>query len=105
QQKRLGDLLVEWGAVTAKDVDRALQHAKAKGLRLGEAMIDLQLASETAVYKALAAQHGLEYFDLDKKSVPPNAVNLIPDELMRKHLILPLGMEGGKMRVVTHDPQ
>lgn len=105
QQKKLGELLVEWGAVTEKDIERAVQHAKSKGLRIGEALIDLQLASETAVYKALAAQHGLPYFDLDKKSIPPNAVNLIPDDLMRKHLILPLGMEGGKMQVVTHDPQ
>jgi type IV pilus assembly protein PilB len=104
QQKRLGELLVEWGAVSTKDVERALAHGKSKGLRIGEALVDLQLASETAVYKALAAQHGMEYFDLDKKSVPPNAVNLIPDELMRKHLILPLGLDGGRLRVAIHDP-
>src|SRR5690606_8075397 len=44
-------------------------------------------------------------FDLDKRSIPTNAVSLIPDELMRKHLILPLGMDSGKLKVVTHDPQ
>lgn len=48
------------------DLERALAHGKAKGMRLGEALINLQLASEAAVYKALAAQHGMEYFDLDK---------------------------------------
>ncbi|MCC6239400.1 MAG: Flp pilus assembly complex ATPase component TadA [Phycisphaerales bacterium] len=104
QHKRMGDLLIEWGAVTNADLERALAHGKAKGMRLGEALINLQLASEAAVYKALAAQHGMEYFDLDKKSVPPNAVNLIPDELMRKHLILPLGMEGNRLKVAIHDP-
>ncbi|MGH7178875.1 MAG: GspE/PulE family protein, partial [Tepidisphaeraceae bacterium] len=41
---------------------------------------------------------------LDKNSVPPNAVNTIPDDLMRKYLILPLGTENGKMRVAIHDP-
>ena len=46
----------------------------------------------------------MEYIDLDKSSVPPNAVNLIPDDLMRKHLILPLGKENGKLRVAIHDP-
>ena len=46
----------------------------------------------------------MEYVDLDKQSIPPNAVTLIPDDLMRKHLILPLGNENGKIRVALHDP-
>ena len=40
QQKRLGELLVEWGAVTPKDITRALEHAKKQSLRIGEALID-----------------------------------------------------------------
>src|SRR5262249_35807119 len=48
--------------------------------------------------------HNMEYIDLDKSSVAPNAVNLIPDELMKKHLILPLGQENGKLRIAIQDP-
>jgi type IV pilus assembly protein PilB len=104
QQKKLGELLVEWGAVTAKDVTKALEHAKKQNLRIGEALIDLKVCSDTAVYKGLAAQHNMEFIDLEKSSVPPNAVNLVPDDLMRKYLILPLGMENGKLRIAVHDP-
>src|SRR6266487_1690252 len=104
QQKKLGEILVEWGFVQPKEVEKALAHAKAKNLRIGEALLDLKLCTENHVYKALAQQSGMEYIDLDKSSVPPNAVNLIPDDLMRKHLILPLGKENGKLRVAIHDP-
>jgi type IV pilus assembly protein PilB len=104
QQKRLGEILVEWGIISPKEVNRALEHAKQKSLRLGEALVDLKLCAEANVYKALAAQHNMEYVDLDKNSIPPNAVNTIPDDLMRKYLILPLGQENGKMRVAIHDP-
>ena len=104
QQKRLGEILVEWGIIQPKEVDRALEHAKAKNLRIGEALIDLKLCSEPNVYKALAAQHNMEYVDLDKSSVTPNAVNAVPDDLMRKYLILPLGTENGKLRIAIHDP-
>src|SRR5579864_515158 len=104
QQKKLGELLVEWGAVTQKDVQRALEHAKKQSLRIGEALIDLKLCPDSAVYKALATQHNMEFVDLDKSSVPPNAVSLIPDDLMRKYLILPLGTENGRLRVAVHDP-
>jgi type IV pilus assembly protein PilB len=102
--KKLGELLVEWGAVTQKDVQKALEHAKKQHLRVGEALIDLKLCPDSAVYKALATQHNMEFIDLDKNAIPPNAVNLIPDDLMRKYLIVPLGAEGGRLRVAVHDP-
>jgi type IV pilus assembly protein PilB len=104
QQKRLGEILVDLNAVTAKDVAGALEHAKTKKLRIGEALVELKVCSEAMVYKALAMQHGMEYVDLDKNSVPPNAVSLIPDDLMKKYVILPLGTEGGKIRLAVHDP-
>jgi len=104
QRKRLGEILVEWEIITPEERDRAVEHAKAKNLRMGEALQELKLCSESNVYKALAAQHNMEYVDLDKSTVPPNAVNLIPDDLMRKHLILPLGQENGRIRVAIHDP-
>jgi type IV pilus assembly protein PilB len=104
QQKKLGEILIEWGIISTREVAKALEHAKSKNLRIGEALIDLKLCNESNIYKALAQQHNMEYIDLDKSAVPPNAVNLIPDDLMRKYLILPLGMESGKLRVAIHDP-
>jgi type IV pilus assembly protein PilB len=104
QQKKLGEILIEWGIISTREVAKALEHAKSKGLRIGEALIDLKLCNESNIYKALAQQHNMEYIDLDKSAVPPNAVNLIPDDLMRKYLILPLGVESGKLRVAIHDP-
>jgi len=104
QQKKLGEILIDLQATTAKDVARGLEHAKSKNLRIGEALVDLKLCSDAMVYKALAMQHGLEYVDLSKDSVPPNAVNLIPDELMKKYVIVPLGMEGSRIRLAVHDP-
>jgi type IV pilus assembly protein PilB len=103
-QKRLGDQLVEWGIITQKEVTKALDHAKAKNLRIGEALVDLKLCSESNVYKALAAQHNMEYVEVDRGSIPANATSLIPEDLMRKYLILPLGMENGKLRIAVHDP-
>src|SRR5580692_3105950 len=104
QQKKLGELLVEWQACTPKDVERALEHGKKQSQRIGEALIDLKLASETSVYKALASQHNMEYFDLEKHTIPASVVNTIPDDLIKRYVILPLGKDNGKLRIVVHDP-
>lgn len=104
QQKRLGELLVEWGSVTPKDVELALEHGRKQSLRIGEALIDLKLASDTAVYKALASQHNMEYMDLEQNTIPASAINSVPDDLIKRYVILPLGKENGKLRIVVHDP-
>jgi type IV pilus assembly protein PilB len=103
-QKKLGEYLVEWGLIQPKEVQSALDHAKKKNLRIGEALVDLKLATEANVFKALAAQNNMEYVDLDRDSVPPQATSLIPDDLMRKYIILPLGLENGKLKLAIHDP-
>ena len=104
QQKKLGELLVEWGIISPKEVTSALEHGKNRDCGWGRRSIDLKLCSESNVYKALAAQHNMDYVDLDKNSIPPEAGGAIPDDLMRKYLIVPLGLENGKLRVAVHDP-
>ncbi|MFN4243815.1 MAG: GspE/PulE family protein [Tepidisphaerales bacterium] len=104
QQKKIGEILVDLGLVKAADIARALEHAKAKRMRLGEALVELNLASEVNVYKALAAQNGMEFVDLEQVTVPGNATALVPEELMRKYLVLPLGLEGNRLRLAIHDP-
>lgn len=95
---------MEWGIVQPKEVEAALAHAKTKNLRIGEALIDMGKATESNVYKALAAQTGMEYVDLDRNGIPPNVINAVPDDLMRKYIILPIGLEGNKLRLAVHDP-
>jgi len=104
QQKKLGEILVDLGIVKTADVNQALEHGKAKRMRLGEALVDLKLASEANVYKALAAQNGMEFVDLESVTIPANAGSLVPDELMRKYTIVPLALEGNKLKLAIHDP-
>jgi type IV pilus assembly protein PilB len=102
-QKKLGEILVEWDMLKPREIEKGLAHAKTKGLRLGEALVDMKLATEAQVYKALAQQLNMEYVDLEKRSIPPDAVNLIPDDLMKKYIILPLGLENGRIKLAIHD--
>ncbi|HEX2972084.1 MAG TPA: ATPase, T2SS/T4P/T4SS family [Tepidisphaeraceae bacterium] len=103
-QKRLGEILQEWGVVNTQELQRAADHGSAQHMRIGEALQHLKLCSEGNIYKALAAQNNMEYIELEKSSVATNAISLIPEELMRKHIILPLGHENGRLRVAIHDP-
>ena len=104
-RKKLGQILVSSGVLNAEQADRALKHGKQTGKRIGEAAMELGLASEKQVAKALAEQYGLEYVDLDAPGVKDLIDRSSLDEgIIKKFLVLPLGKAGGKMRLIIHDP-
>jgi type IV pilus assembly protein PilB len=104
KRKKLGEILVEWGVVTEAQVEQALGIARGSGKRIGEALVEAALAKEEQVAKALAAQFDMEYLDLTGDDGEDIDLSLIPPELAKKHLILPMSKTGGRLKLVIHDP-
>ncbi len=104
QRQRLGEILEKWGVVTSSAIQEALDHAQQEGLRIGEALVGLGLADEEDVTKALATQYDMEYIDLDRNVVVATELHLIPQEIIKRHLVLPLGQENDRLKVVITDP-
>ncbi len=103
-RKKLGEILVDWNVITPENVEQALGIAKGSNKRIGEALVEAGFCNETNVAKALGQQFDMEYIDLDGSGGDQIDMSLIPDELIKKHLILPMGKQGGRMKVVIHDP-
>ena len=104
QRRRLGEILLEWGVVTPAGVEEALEHAQREGLRIGEALVALGLADEEDVTKALATQYDMEYVDLDQNVGVSTDMHLIPEDLIRKHLVLPISKEDDRLKIIITDP-
>jgi type IV pilus assembly protein PilB len=104
RKKRIGEILKEWGVVTDAGIDEATKYATEHGLRFGEALMALGLADEEDVTKALANQFDMEYVDLEHNAALPSETNIIPEKVMRNHLILPMSREGNKLKVIITDP-
>ncbi|MBT3200700.1 MAG: Flp pilus assembly complex ATPase component TadA, partial [Phycisphaerales bacterium] len=104
KRRRLGEILVDWGVCTPAAVDEAVENSHEEGIKIGEALIALELASEDDVTKALANQFDMEFIDLDQNVVVPTELNLIDETLIKRHQILPLAMEEGRLKVLITDP-
>ena len=104
KRRLLGEILVEWGVVTEKMVQEALEHAQKEGVRIGEALVSLGLADEEDVTKALATQYDMEYVDLERQMLVPGLLSEVPEEIIRRHLVLPINKEGNRLKVVITDP-
>ena len=104
KRKKIGEILVGWGVIDAAALADALAYAQEHGRRVGEALVELELCSEDDVAKALATQFGLEYIDLDKHQVDHSALDLVPAKLIEDLYVLPLGVEGDRLKIIVTDP-
>ncbi|MFK7790797.1 MAG: GspE/PulE family protein [Phycisphaeraceae bacterium] len=105
RREQVGELLQKWGIVNEQQVAEAKKMAEGTREKVGEVLVKLGYASENDVAKALASQLGMEYVDLDQPGVIDKShISLIPEDIIRKYTIIPMGTDGSKIKVLVHDP-
>ncbi len=107
RRKKLGEILVGWNIITPEALKDAITYASEHGQRVGEALVELELASEDDVTKALATQFDLEFVDLDKNVQVPAILDTLPDKMdkiIKDEKVLPLKEEGNKLKIIISDP-
>ncbi|MHC4753578.1 MAG: GspE/PulE family protein [Planctomycetota bacterium] len=103
-RKKLGEILFKAGLIEKEVLIKAIKTAKADNKRLGEVLVKARLIDENTLTKALARQSGLKYVNLDKVNIPDDAMKLIPEDIMKRHNVLPLGMSNGRLKIIIGDP-
>lgn len=101
---RLGDLLIQSGLITNKELERILELQRKNGKKLGELMIDEGLLTERQIIEVLEFQLGIPHMDLNKYYVNPDAPKKISENLARKHLAIPINLIRDKLIVAMADP-
>jgi type IV pilus assembly protein PilB len=104
KRKHLGEILYRAGKVQKQALLQAIKQSKTSDKRLGQILIETNLIDEETLAKALAKQFGYHYIDVDNTEIDPESLKLMPEDLIKKHNILPLGMENGKMKLIISDP-
>lgn len=102
---RIGDILIEYGYITADQLDKALAYQKEhRELRIGQALQALGFVSEKQVLEALAKRLGLRMVDFAALTVDDRAVEKLPRELAVKYTMLVIGENGPLLTLAVNDP-
>lgn len=101
---RLGEMLVRANLITPEQLDDALALQKTTDGRIGSILVKLGYVSEEAIASFLGRQYGVPSVDLSKTTVNPAILALIPAEVARKHLLIPLSQSGSILTVAMADP-
>lgn len=104
-EKRLGEILVEHGILSAKTRDRVLNRARILGRRFGSVLEDLELITGEELALSLATQYNCKTIaHITQLHIDPKLLALISVEAAIQHLIFPLKQEGDALALAMADP-
>ena len=103
--KKIGEILIENGSITQKQLGDALDYQKQHpAVLLGKVLIELGYVSEEDIVVAVATQFNVPYLPIGNFSLTEAAQSLIPKELVENHVCMPVEKIGNLLTVVMADP-
>ncbi|WP_336924121.1 ATPase, T2SS/T4P/T4SS family [Aquipuribacter sp. SD81] len=106
-RRRLGDLLVDAGVISAEQLAEALEEQKAPGprRRLGQVLVHLGFLEEPDIAVTLAEQLGMDTLDLSTLQLDPAMVRRLPQQQSERSGVVVLDrLADGRYVVATADP-
>ncbi|MCX5654209.1 MAG: ATPase, T2SS/T4P/T4SS family [Planctomycetota bacterium] len=103
---RLGDLMIQRGALTQEQLARALetQQQSQQQRLIGEILVDLGYATKEQVLSAVTESSGLPYARLVPQLVDQSVRSALPESFLQKHGVLPLFRIRDMLTVATSEP-
>jgi type IV pilus assembly protein PilB len=102
--KQLAEILLEGGLVDQGQLAAAYDEHQRDGRSLGRVLVEHGVLTEAQLVAALAHQIGLPFVDLTDHNVDGSAVALVPAAVCRRHAVLPIGYEEGRLVLAMADP-
>jgi len=104
RRKRLGEILVAKGVITASRINEALAKNDNRQKRIGEILLAEGLVTEELVAQSLAEQRDLRFAALTDHRVNPAFFETIPVDIMQRFQFVPLEDTGDVLIVAVADP-
>jgi type IV pilus assembly protein PilB len=104
EKLRLGDLLINAGVINEEQLARVLQEQRKSHRPIGEILVSLGLTTEETILHTLEGQLGIPYVDLGRYMVDKKVVALVPQDLARRYIIMPLFKIGSTLTIAMANP-
>jgi hypothetical protein len=102
---RLGDLLIQNKLITEIQLQEALHAQTIFGGKLGTNLVELGYLNEMDLSNLLSRQLGIPCIEPGElEGVDPKVLAAVPLQLVKKHMVFPLQMEGRLLRLAMSDP-
>ena len=104
QRATLGESLVQMQIITAEQLQDARETQRERGGKLSEILVSMGFVKVEELASFLSLMWNVPLIDLKTHVLQPEALALIPEDLARKHILIPLQIMGDSLMVVMADP-
>lgn len=102
--EEFGQFLVRNGYIDEQALVKGLREQIESGRRIGETLVRLHFLTAEQLTDALSTYLNIPRVFLTQVKIDPTAVRLIPEDLARRHLLLPLRVSNGELELAIADP-
>lgn len=103
-QKRIGELLIERGFITERQLEQALKIAKERNIKVGEALFSIGALSRDAIYWVLANQLDMNYLELVPEMVDEQLIKQFSIQDLWELCCVPLYEDNSDIHFAIADP-
>ena len=103
--RRLGDILLQQGGITAEQLAEAVKLQDETGQRVGQILVEQGRIGEAALLRALGEQLGMPCVPLRPGLYEPAAAALLPRQVARRLDVLPMFKVHDTLTLATADAQ
>ena len=102
--KRLGQILISNGTITAEQLEKGLLVSEKQKIRLGEALIDLGFLDEETLADILSKQFSIPRISTPEIVIDPTVLHEVTLALAQKNNLVPVKNQNGALVIATADP-
>jgi type IV pilus assembly protein PilB len=104
RRRYLGEMLIEAGLLSRRQLDDALQAQKETGKRIGDVLKERGWVTEQQILEMLEFQLGIPYIDISNTYIPCDMNQCVPMQIAQRHTLVPVKAEYGRLFVAMEDP-
>ena len=103
--KRIGDILIEQGLITSKQLKEALEVQKnGNKKRLGEIFVETGAITREELYEVLQYVYEAEYVDLSNYVIDPEVISLISEKAALRFKLIPISKNDDELIIAMANP-
>lgn len=100
----LGELLIREKLLTTDQLKSATEFEKKNKVPIGSALVTMGIITEEEMAQALSRQLGYPYIDLSQFEVYPDVIELVPVDIAKKNMIMPIHRIRSFLTMAMVDP-
>lgn len=105
EPQQLKAFLLDAGLVKEDQFDKVLKIAQKKGQWVGDVLVSQGLISQESLIRLEAYILGIPFVNLEKETVAPEVLRIIPEPIARSHHIVAFRRKGKNLEVAMLDPE